>query len=96
MATRTSKKNNKVILVILLDIRMPEMDGFGFLSAYELLSEEIKRDTQIIMLSSTLDSNDIRKAKNNTYVKEIVSKPLPVEEFEKLISRNKPYKQKES
>ena len=76
-------------LVVLLDIRMPEMDGFEFLSAYESVPEEVKKDTQIIMLSSTLDSNDIRRAKNNAYVKELLSKPLPVKEFEKLLSKAK-------
>jgi PleD family two-component response regulator len=42
---------------------MPEMDGFEFLLAYEMLSGELKKETQIFMLSSTLDPNDITRAK---------------------------------
>lgn len=72
-------------LIILLDIKMPEMDGFEFLSEYEKLPEELKKETQIFMLSSTLDPNDIKQAKNNKYVKNLLSKPLPIKEFGEMI-----------
>ena len=64
---------------------MPEMDGFEFLLAYEMLSGELKKETQIFMLSSTLDPNDITRAKNNTYVKTLLSKPLPIKKFGEMI-----------
>jgi CheY-like chemotaxis protein len=72
-------------LIILLDIKMPEMDGFEFLLEYETLPEELKKETQIFMLSSTLDPNDIRRAENNKYVKTLLSKPLPIKEFGEMI-----------
>ena len=65
-------------LIILLDVRMPDMDGFGFLNEYDLLSDKIKSKTRIIMLSSTLDPYDIQKANNNQYVQMVLNKPLPV------------------
>ena len=73
-------------LVILLDVRMPDMDGFEFLNAYELLPDDVKSKTGIIMLSSTLDPFDIQKAKSNKYVKTVLNKPLPVSDLVNILT----------
>ncbi|KGO90675.1 response regulator [Flavobacterium suncheonense] len=73
-------------LIILLDIKMPVMDGFEFLTNYDTLSEEIKNGTEIFMLSSTLDSTDIERANESNYVKKLFSKPLPVQQFKEMIT----------
>lgn len=72
-------------LIILLDVRMPEMDGFGFLNEYASLSDKIKNNTRIIMLSSTLDPYDIQKANNNPYVETVLNKPLPVNDLMNIL-----------
>ena len=77
--------NPEESLIILLDIKMPEMDGFEFLTVYEKFSEDFKNSTQIFMLSSTLDPDDVTRAKNNKYVKTLLSKPLPINEFGEMI-----------
>lgn len=73
-------------LIILLDIKMPVMDGFEFLTLYDSLSEDIKHVTEIFMLSSTLDSTDIKRANENNYVKKLFSKPLPIKQFKEMIA----------
>ncbi len=72
-------------LVILLDVRMPDMDGFGFLKEYDNLPEDVKSNITIIMLSSTLDPYDIQKANNNPYVQTVLNKPLPVNDLIDLL-----------
>jgi CheY-like chemotaxis protein len=62
--------------VIFLDIRMPEVDGFGFLELFENLAEPIHEKSEIVMLSSSIDSDDYRKAMDNRFVKQFLNKPL--------------------
>lgn len=73
-------------LIILLDIKMPQMDGFEFLIHYDTFPDNLKKKTQIFMLSSTLDPNDLKKANENCYVKKLFSKPLSVSQFKEIIA----------
>lgn len=72
-------------LIILLDIQMPEMNGTQFLKEFENLPEELKRETQIFMLTSSLDSEEINRLKDNSYVTGFLSKPFPAKEFEQIL-----------
>lgn len=72
--------------VILLDIRMPEMDGFQFLERLSLLPRSLKQSCCIVMLSSSLDPHDHERAENNPVVKKFLNKPLLKENFEGIIA----------
>jgi CheY-like chemotaxis protein len=62
--------------IIFLDIKMPEIDGFGFLERYNELKDEKKYSCTIIMLTSSSDNHDIERAMNNPFVKKYLNKPL--------------------
>jgi CheY-like chemotaxis protein len=74
-------------LIILLDIKMPQMDGFEFLSHYDKLPDELKKKTQVFMLSSTLDPSDLKRANENCYVKKLFNKPLSLNDFKEMINK---------
>jgi len=66
-------------LVILLDIQMPVMNGFEFLDEFARLTDEIKDKIEIFVLSSTLDTDEIKKVKENKYVSDFWNKPFLLE-----------------
>lgn len=69
---------------IFLDIRMPEMDGFGFLEEFKKLSDTTKSKCTIVMLSTSLDTEDFKKANRNPFVNRFLNKPLDKEKMEIL------------
>jgi CheY-like chemotaxis protein len=74
--------------IVLLDLNMPVMNGWEFLDAY--LSNEFNKifpDTKILILSSTIDPNDMEKSKTYPMVFEFLSKPITVEMMENLKSK---------
>ena len=70
--------------IIFLDIRMPLMDGFEFLTAYEKLSSSIHNYCTVIMVSSTIDPGDHERIKENSFVKKFINKPLNKEKLVEL------------
>jgi CheY-like chemotaxis protein len=75
-------------IIIILDVQMPVMNGFEFLNAYAKLEDEIKKDNQIYVLSSTLDPDEIKEISESIYVTDFLGKPFPIEEFRKKIYLN--------
>ncbi|TAH41111.1 MAG: response regulator [Bacteroidetes bacterium] len=67
--------------LIFLDIKMPDVDGFGFLKLFDKLDNSIRHQTSIIMLSSSTDLIDYYRAIRNPYVLNYLKKPLNIVEL---------------
>lgn len=65
--------------IILLDIRMPKMDGFEFLDEYLQLPNDVLSKVRIFMLTSSIDERDVEKAKTYSCIKGFFNKPLSQE-----------------
>mgnify|MGYP002619546881 CR=1 FL=1 len=72
--------------LIFLDIRMPDIDGFGFLELFNDLPGLIKDQTRIVMLSSSIDSEDHNRAMQNPYVLHFFNKPLKKESVDMILT----------
>ena len=64
--------------VILLDIQMPNKDGFECLTDLVKLPQDLLNRTRIFMLSSSIDRNDIKRAEDSGMVDHVLEKPLDV------------------
>ena len=62
--------------VVLLDIYMPEMDGWQFLDEYLHLPAATRAVTRLYMHTSSISPSDQRRASAFGYVQHYVSKPL--------------------
>lgn len=74
---------------ILLDINMPIMNGWEFLEEYEKFKIDPQHKTKIFIISSSVFSNDISKAKSYPLVKDFISKPLNIEKITELFEADK-------
>jgi CheY-like chemotaxis protein len=82
-----SKESGKLPDYILLDINMPIMNGWEFLDEYERLKIDPEGKTKIFIISSSVFSNDISKAKSYPLVVDFISKPLNIEKINELFSK---------
>ena len=71
--------------IIIVDIQMPLMNGFEFIEAFENLPAETRTRYQIFMLSSTINQNDVNRAKSYTSVINLISKPLSVNKILSMV-----------
>ncbi len=73
--------------LIYLDINMPGMNGFEFLEEYEKLDHDLKSKIVIVMLSTSLNPDDEKTARDNKEVAEFKNKPLTIEMLQDTVER---------
>ena len=86
---KQDEPNTELPQLIFLDLNMPIMNGWEFLDVFSQENyKSIFTDTKVIVLSSTIDPNDIEKSKTYSMVIDFLSKPITKEILEFI--KNKP------
>ena len=76
--------NTCEIDVIFLDINMPRMNGFEFLeAAYAEFGDSFAK-VVVVMVTSSLDPQDLENANKYNVVKEYINKPISVEAVQNI------------
>ena len=74
--------------VILLDVRMPVMDGWGFLEQFSKMDFSSKPKVTVYMVSSSIDPRDLKKADNFPLVEKYLFKPINSEDLKLIFSHS--------
>ncbi len=73
--------------LIFLDINMPAMNGWEFLDKYKELKKEVKGKTVLVMLTTSLFSEDALKALKIPEISGFESKPITPEVIDKILKK---------
>ena len=82
-------KRDMPLTIILLDLRMPVMNGFQFVDAFEKLPLDIKKKYQIHILSSSKNASDLYRILTYDTVISIIEKPFTREKLQALLTKIK-------
>ena len=80
----TKSNSNNFPQLIFLDLNMPVMNGWEFLDVFSKNQYLKFSKIKVIVLSSTIDPEDIQKSKQYPMVIEFLSKPITTEILEIL------------
>lgn len=86
-----SKGAEKLALpcMVMLDLRMPIMDGWEFMQRYEeQVSKELKEQIMIILVTISDNSDDKERATNHPHIADFAQKPLSDGVFKKIINKH--------
>lgn len=79
-------KNEEIPDIILLDIEMPILDGWGFMDEIAILKSRINTQIRIYISSSSIAIEDKERAKNNTSILGYLCKPISMDDLIKIAS----------
>ncbi len=75
--------------LLILDLQMPNMDGWAFLDAYdETIPKKIKDQVVIVVITISAEQSDKVKARKSPYVLQFIQKPLSDLKFQRLIKKH--------
>lgn len=73
--------------IIFLDLNMPVMDGWEFLSEFVKIKNNFNKKITLYVVSSSIDPRDLERAKSFNMVTDYLIKPIELKKFEKIFDR---------
>jgi CheY-like chemotaxis protein len=73
--------------VLLLDINMPVLDGWMFMEEFSSIKDRLNKPIHIFMVSSSIDANDIARARQDKNISDYLMKPISIDKFRELLNK---------
>lgn len=83
------KSNSHLPDVILLDIYMPELDGWGFLRTFKNIKDQLIKNIDIYIISSSNHPTDVQQAESIEEVKGYFLKPITMDAIKVIVPNSK-------
>lgn len=71
---------------IMLDIYMPELDGWGFLQQFASIKDQLIKKVEICVISSSTHPDDRMRADSLPFVKAYIPKPITLDILREIIT----------
>lgn len=73
--------------IVFLDLNMPVMDGWEFLEEFTKIKNRFGKVITLYVVSSSINPNDIERAKSIQSVKEYLIKPVTIENLDQIFNK---------
>lgn len=73
--------------IILLDINMPQMDGWEFIVEFKKIKPLINKKISLYFVSSSVDLRDINKSKEINEISDYFAKPMQLDQLNSVFKK---------
>jgi CheY-like chemotaxis protein len=74
--------------IILLDIYMPEMDGWEFIQEFQKIKDQLTKRIEIHIITSSNHPKDITRARTFPEIKAYLQKPVTLEALQEVVMKH--------
>ncbi|GGX16113.1 response regulator [Aquimarina muelleri] len=74
--------------LIFLDINMPAMNGWEFLTEFSKLDHNLTKDIKVVLLSTSSNPDDVNASSKNHSVDDFINKPLSLNLLDSVLENH--------